>query len=119
MRAHIGILVGMSLFALAASGAPRVDDPYLWLEDVHGAKPLAWVKEQNAKSLAVLKADPDYQKDYDNILAVLDAVAGSGRSTGRAVLVGQSIGAAAALTWLTAAVRVWASVRAPVLPARR
>ena len=36
-------------------------------------KPLAWVKEQNAKSLGVLKADPDYQKDYDSILAVLDA----------------------------------------------
>jgi len=63
----------MSLFALAASGAPRVDDPYLWLEDVHGEKPLAWVKEQNAKALDVLKADPDYQKDYDSILAVLDA----------------------------------------------
>ena len=50
-----------------------MEDPYLWLEDVHGAKPLAWVKEQNAKSLDVLKADPDYQKDYDSILAVLDA----------------------------------------------
>jgi len=63
----------MSLFALAAFGAPRVDDPYLWLEDIHGAKQLAWVKEQNAKSLGVLKADADYQKDYDAILAVLDA----------------------------------------------
>ncbi|HUO94480.1 MAG TPA: hypothetical protein VMU22_16255, partial [Rhizomicrobium sp.] len=50
-----------------------MDDPYLWLEDVHGEKPLAWVKEQNAKALDVLKADPDYQKDYDSILAVLDA----------------------------------------------
>jgi prolyl oligopeptidase len=48
-------------------------DPYLWLEDVHGAKALAWVKAQNAKSLAVLQADPDYQKDYDAILKVLDA----------------------------------------------
>ena len=48
-------------------------DPYLWLEDIHGAKPLEWVKGQNAKSLAVLKADPDYQKDYDAILKVLDA----------------------------------------------
>ena len=26
------------------------DDPYLWLEDVTGDKPLAWVKEHNAKS---------------------------------------------------------------------
>ena len=51
----------------------NADDPYLWLEDIHGAKPLAWVHEQNAKSRAVLQADPDYQKDYDAILKVLDA----------------------------------------------
>ena len=48
-------------------------DPYAWLEEVHGAKPLAWVAEQNKKSLGVLKADPRYQKNYDNILSVLDA----------------------------------------------
>jgi len=54
----------------AASGA---DDPYLWLEDIHGAKALEWVKAQNAKSTAILQADPDYQKDYDAILKVLDA----------------------------------------------
>ena len=48
-------------------------DPYLWLEDVHGAKPLEWVKQQNARARAVLQADPDYQKDYEAILHVLDA----------------------------------------------
>ena len=48
-------------------------DPYAWLEDIHGAKPLAWIKDQNRKSLAVLKADPRYQKNYQNILDVLDA----------------------------------------------
>jgi prolyl oligopeptidase len=66
----------------AASGANSVvkgvhtadsDDPYLWLEDVHGAKPLEWVKAQNGKSTAVLQADPDYQKDYEAILRVMDA----------------------------------------------
>jgi prolyl oligopeptidase len=50
-----------------------LDDPYVWLEDVHGAKPLAWAREQNAKSLAPLKADPRYQKNYDSVLSVLDA----------------------------------------------
>lgn len=52
---------------------PAITDPYAWLEDIHGPKPLAWVKEQNQKSLAVLKADPRYQKNFDNILEVLDA----------------------------------------------
>ena len=53
--------------------APGAADPYLWLEDVHGAQALEWVKAQNAKSTAVLQADPDYRKDYDAILKVLDA----------------------------------------------
>jgi prolyl oligopeptidase len=48
-------------------------DPYLWLEDVHGAKPLAWVAEQNARTRAVLQADPRYQADHDAVLKVLDA----------------------------------------------
>jgi prolyl oligopeptidase len=48
-------------------------DPYLWLEDVHGARPLEWVKAQNAKATAILEADPDYQRDYDEILRVMDA----------------------------------------------
>ena len=48
-------------------------DPWLWLEDIHGARPMEWVKAQNAKSTAILQADPDYQKDYDSILAVMDA----------------------------------------------
>jgi prolyl oligopeptidase len=48
-------------------------DPYLWLEDVHGAKPLEWVKAQNARSTAILQADPSYQNDYDAILRVMDA----------------------------------------------
>jgi prolyl oligopeptidase len=49
------------------------NDPYSWLEDVHGTRPLAWVKEQNVKSLGLLKADPRYRVDYESILSVLDA----------------------------------------------
>jgi prolyl oligopeptidase len=67
-----------ALFGVLVSGAIAVPsnpshDPYVWLEDVHGAKPLAWVAEQNEKSLGHLKADPRYQKNYDSILQVLDA----------------------------------------------
>lgn len=60
-----------------AFGAPAMsvtpDDAFAWLEDVHGQKPLAWVAEQNKKSLAELKADPRYQRNYDAILSVMDA----------------------------------------------
>lgn len=57
----------------ANSQGNHMNDPYIWLEEVHGEKPLAWVKDQNAKSLGHLKADPSYQKNYDFILQVLDA----------------------------------------------
>ncbi len=48
------------------------NDPYLWLADIHGDKPLAWVKEQNARSDAVLKSDPAYAATYNAILTSLD-----------------------------------------------
>ena len=59
--------------ATAIYAADLADDPYLWLEDVHGLKPLAWVNEKNALALKQLKSDPSYQKAYDDILAILDA----------------------------------------------
>src|SRR5947207_2879999 len=74
------VMAGAIAGAWHAMGAAKVKeadaimhDAYIWLEDVHGEKPLAWVKAQNTRSLAILKADPDYQKYYDTILAVLDA----------------------------------------------
>src|SRR6202789_4014527 len=67
------VLVAACALPALAELTPDSPDPWLWLTDIHGAKPLAWVKEQNDKSFAVLKSDPDYQKDYDAILKVLDA----------------------------------------------
>ena len=61
-----------ALYATAGLTAD-IEDPYVWLEDTFGAKPLEWVKEHNAVALRELKSDPDYQKHYDSILAVLDA----------------------------------------------
>ncbi|HYL03523.1 MAG TPA: prolyl oligopeptidase family serine peptidase [Steroidobacteraceae bacterium] len=55
------------------AAAAAAADPYLWLEDVHGARAMRWVKSQNARATAILQADPDYRKDYDSILSVLDA----------------------------------------------
>ena len=81
MRATLATLLSLLGFIFlngvpaltAPQDAAKPDDPYAWLEDVHGAKPLAWVAEQNKKSLGLLKADPRYQKNYDNVLSVLDA----------------------------------------------
>lgn len=49
------------------------DDPYLWLEDVQGERALAWVRERNAESQAVLQARPEYAPTKAALLAVLDS----------------------------------------------
>ena len=81
--ATLGVsLLGALSGGVAARAADNLDtnlmqtdatDPYLWLEDVYGAKSMEWVKAQNARSTAVLQADPDYAADYAAILKVLDA----------------------------------------------
>ncbi|MCL4157101.1 UNVERIFIED_CONTAM: hypothetical protein GTU68_055691, partial [Idotea baltica] len=38
------------------------EDPYLWLEEVEGEEALAWVTQQNERSLTELKAQPHYAK---------------------------------------------------------
>ena len=36
------------------------DDPYRWLEEVQGERALAWVRERNAESEALLRAEPGF-----------------------------------------------------------
>jgi prolyl oligopeptidase len=72
---HLLVILGLAFIegtAMTATASADTD-PYAWLEDIHGQKPLAWVAGQNKLSLARLKADPAYDKNYQSILAVLDA----------------------------------------------
>ena len=73
------LAASMAVFAVRAafaqSPASRIEtasgeDPYLWLEDVGGARSLAWVKAQNDRSLAVLEGDPRYPALRDEALAL-------------------------------------------------
>ncbi|WP_018263219.1 prolyl oligopeptidase family serine peptidase [Methylobacterium sp. WSM2598] len=47
------------------------DDPYLWLEEIDGARALAWVEAQNAATLEAL-ADGRLAADRDGLKAALD-----------------------------------------------
>ena len=49
------------------------DDPFLWLEEVEGAAALAWVRAENARSLALLEGDPRYAGMHRAALAVITA----------------------------------------------
>jgi prolyl oligopeptidase len=74
VRKLLFFAAGLAAFAaLAAGKGIAVDDPYRWLEDVHGDTPLSWVKEHNDKTLKLLTADPRYRTYFDATLKVLDA----------------------------------------------
>ncbi len=47
-------------------------DSYLWLEEVQGDKALAWARERNAQSQAVLEAVPVFKGNREKVLAVLN-----------------------------------------------
>jgi prolyl oligopeptidase len=66
------ILAAASLAAAAQAKAVS-DDPYLWLEEVSSPRSMDWVNAHNAKSQAVLEADPRYQRYYDEALAIAQA----------------------------------------------
>jgi prolyl oligopeptidase len=66
------------VIAVAATAAPTggrqaAPDPFLRLEDVHGARALGWVKAENAKTLAVLRVDPHFARFYADALAINSA----------------------------------------------
>ena len=49
------------------------DDPFLWLEEIEGERPLEWVEEQNERSKAYLASDERYETLYSQAIALLDS----------------------------------------------
>ena len=56
-----------------APAAANADDPHIWLEEVEGDRALTWVRERNARSLAILQGDPRYDRLYAAALRILEA----------------------------------------------
>lgn len=73
----LGALMSATILAaglgISATAAKEAADPYLWLEDVEGAKALDWVKAQNARSEAALKTHPSYETNLAEATAILTA----------------------------------------------
>ncbi|HJZ54418.1 MAG TPA: hypothetical protein VKE74_05645, partial [Gemmataceae bacterium] len=72
MSRWLVVLVAPVVLAIA-SAAREEKDPYMWLEDVTGEKPLAWVKERNAQTTAELTTQPGFQELNDRLLKILDS----------------------------------------------
>jgi prolyl oligopeptidase len=56
--------------AMPAVAPTELPDPYLWLESQTGARAMAWVRAENAKTLAVLERDPRFAILYPEILKI-------------------------------------------------
>lgn len=50
-----------------------VEDPYLWLEEVTGPKPLEWVKARNAESGKELTEGTEFEKLRADLLKIYDS----------------------------------------------
>ncbi|MFI5181275.1 MAG: prolyl oligopeptidase family protein [Thermoanaerobaculia bacterium] len=73
MRRLVRGAVAAAMVLAGTMEAGGVDDPFAWLEEVQGEKALAWVKDQNAKTTAVLEARPEYQPTFKRTLEILDS----------------------------------------------
>ena len=54
-------------------GGPDDSDPHLWLEDLTGEKPMAWVKERNRETEQFLGARPGFNELQKGLLEILDS----------------------------------------------
>jgi prolyl oligopeptidase len=63
----------ISFNALAQTAPMTPADPFLWLEDVNGARAMDWVKAENAKTLGVLEKDPRFAGLYADALTIAEA----------------------------------------------
>ncbi|HST91646.1 MAG TPA: S9 family peptidase, partial [Brevundimonas sp.] len=62
-----------STVAGGAFATSDATDPYLGLEEVEGERAMAWVNEQNRRSLGVLQGDPRYETLHQQALAIVEA----------------------------------------------
>lgn len=65
-----GIIMTM---AFAAALQAQESDPFIWLEEVEGARALEWVEARNAETLARLTRHPVYDSIFRRTVGILDS----------------------------------------------
>ena len=68
LRVFVVIFCGVTLVAAATE-----DDPYVWMEDIEGAKAIEWARTENARSLPQLQNDPRFKSIYADALTITTA----------------------------------------------
>lgn len=69
------ILISLSLCftSVNAKEQSKVEDEYLWLENIDGERAMSWVENANQTTADKLTKDPLYQEIYNDVLAALDS----------------------------------------------
>lgn len=67
------LLIALLAMTATLSATAQDTDPYLWLEEVQGEKALAWVRERNQASRAVLEKHPRFEAMRARFLEILDS----------------------------------------------
>ncbi|MEO1968628.1 MAG: prolyl oligopeptidase family serine peptidase [Sphingomonadaceae bacterium] len=66
-------VAGIALAApLAMAATAPSTDPFVWLENIHGKRALAAVDAWNAKTMKALTANPQYEKDRQQALKIMN-----------------------------------------------
>ena len=76
LRVLAAVLSGAVLIAALLTGVPYAAqdaDPYVWMEEIEGAKALDWARAENARSLPQLQKDARFKGLYDDALKILTA----------------------------------------------
>ncbi len=73
MRRFQPALITFALLAALVPVRASGNDPFLWLENKDGARALAWVRAQNARTLPILTRDPHYANMYAQALKINQA----------------------------------------------
>jgi prolyl oligopeptidase len=73
MRRIVGAALLFTVSSLLAQGPSEQSDKYGWLEDIHGEKPMAWVKAENARTAAILEKEKPFEGLREDALKVLDS----------------------------------------------
>ena len=72
LSACLGLVLA-SLLSPCASAESASDDPFLWLEELHGTRALNWVQAQNASTLNTLTTDSGYADTLEEAQRLLSA----------------------------------------------
>jgi prolyl oligopeptidase len=70
---QISIDPSMSASPVSTPNQNSDEDPFLWLEDVGGDRPLAWVREQNAASQATLETADGFDRLRGRLLSIYES----------------------------------------------